>query len=236
VSPRLYGIGAGPGDPELITVQGLRLLRAAEIVFLPATREGNSYAGSIVEEYLDRQKQRVIELFCPAYRDRALVVERWSELARHVASLLRPNRTGAFVCEGDPSLFSTFLHLRDALGRDSADINVRAIPGITSVSAAAAAAAFPLATWDERLLIAPATHDNATLDALFQVADSVALLKPGAALPMLIAALRQGRQGARAALVRRVGRPEQEIFTDPASMLQAQPDYFTTLLLRRTPS
>jgi len=236
MSAFLYGIGAGPGDPELITVQGLRLLRAAEVVFLPATREGSSYAGSIVQAYLDRQRQRVIELVCPAYRERALVIERWTELARRVSSLLRPNRSGAFVCEGDPSLFSTFLHLRKALERDSPEIDVRTIPGVTSVSAAAAAASFPLATWDERLLIAPATHDHATLDTLLDLADSVAVLKPGATLPKLVAALQQSRHSVRAALVRRVGRPEQDIFTDPASMQLAQPDYFTTLLVRRETS
>jgi precorrin-2/cobalt-factor-2 C20-methyltransferase len=229
----LYGIGAGPGDPELITVLGLRLLQAADVIFLPATQAGRSYAGTIVDGYLDRRHQEIRELICPPYRDRAAVIARWAALADDVAAALASGRVGAFVCEGDPSLYSTFLHLREALRTCGPEIEIRTIPGVTSVSAAAAAGDFPLATWDERLLIAPAVYGAADIPALFASAESLALLKPGGALQPLISALQTQGGTIRAVLARRVGRPEQQIFTDIEAMHWAPEDYFTTMLIRR---
>ena len=233
MSEILYAIGAGPGDPELITAKGLRLLQSAEIVFVPATRAGNSYSLSIVEQYLDRGRQQIVELLCPPYRDRGAVEARWLELAGLVAGQLTPGRSGAFVCEGDPSLYSTFLHLRRGLITAHPTVQIVVVPGVTSISASAALAGFPLAGWDERLLIAPAAHEPDALEALLAVAETVALLKPGRMLPAFVDSI-AAEPGVEAALVRRAGRPEQAVLHDPAAMAQAGDDYFTTLLVRRT--
>jgi precorrin-2/cobalt-factor-2 C20-methyltransferase len=233
MSAVLYGIGCGPGDPELMTLKGLRMLRAADVVFLPATQQGRSYVRTIVEPFLDREDQKIVELVCPAYRDRAAIRKRWRILARELAVHLLPNRTGVFLCEGDPSLYSTFLLLQEGLGDTEADVEIQIIPGVNAVSAAAAAARFPLATWDERLLIAPAAYHDAGVDTLFSAAETIALLKPGSSLPSLLDGIRAIDLPLRAALVRRAGRPEQLVLEDGEQIRQAPRDYFTTLLLRR---
>lgn len=233
MSEILYAIGAGPGDPELITAKGLRLLRQADTVFVPATRAGQSYSLSIVEQYLDRKRQQVVELLCPPYRDRRAVEERWRALAGVVAEHLTQGCSGAFVCEGDPSLYSTFLHLRRGLLTAHPNIEIAVIPGVTSISASAALAGFSLASWDERLLIAPAVHEPAPLEALLAAAENVAILKPGRALPALMDAVQARSSEVRAALVRRAGRPEQQVLHEPAAMRLAGDDYFTTLLISR---
>lgn len=234
MSGMLYAIGAGPGDPELITAKGLRLLREAALVFLPATRPGHSYAGSIIAGHLDRTRQEVVELVCPPFRDRSAIEGRWEELAGVVADHLAPGRTGAFVCEGDPSLYSTFLHLRRGLERNHPNVGITVIPGVTSVSASAALAGLPLAAWDERLLIAPALYGSGALTTMFGAAETVALLKPGRQLPALLDAAQSSTPPLRAALVRRAGRTEEQVLHDAAAMRALDGDYFTTLLLRRS--
>jgi precorrin-2/cobalt-factor-2 C20-methyltransferase len=170
VTRSLYGIGAGPGDPELITLLGLRRLQEAACVFVPATRPGGSYARAIVEAYLAPERQPLIELVCPAYRDQAAIEARWLELARTVQARIPDGASGAFVCEGDPSLYSTFSYLSSALITLRTDVQVQAIPGVNSVSASAALAGLPLARWDERLLVAPAPPALGELNALLEQA------------------------------------------------------------------
>jgi precorrin-2/cobalt-factor-2 C20-methyltransferase len=234
VSRTLYGIGAGPGDPELITLLGLRRLRDADCVFVPATRPLASYAGRIVAGYLEPERQRVIELVCPAYRDRAAIEARWIELAQVVLDSIADGRTGAFVCEGDPSLYSTFTYLRRGLQRLNADIDVTTIPGVDSVTASAALAEIPLATWDERLLITPAVRKDESLEALLSQAETVALLKATGSPAALAEAIERLGTGVAATLVRRAGRPEQQVLRDLDAIRSAERDYFTTILLRRS--
>ncbi|MGI8553222.1 MAG: precorrin-2 C(20)-methyltransferase [Dehalococcoidia bacterium] len=229
----LYGIGVGPGDPELITVKGLRLLRQADYVFLPATRTGRSYAGLIVAEYLEAQRQQVIELVCPPYRDRPSIELRWQELAELVGVQLRDNAQGVFVTEGDPSLYSTFQYLATALGRLHPEITIETVPGVPSVCAAAALAGMPLAVWDEMVTILPGIYDIELLQEHLARPGSTVLLKAGSALPRVVDSVEASGLNLDFALVRRAGRPEQEVVRGIEAIRGAQTDYFTTLLIRR---
>jgi precorrin-2/cobalt-factor-2 C20-methyltransferase len=224
----LYGIGVGPGDPELITVKGLRLLRAAAVVFLPVRAEGReSYAGTICAEYLDPTRQEIISLVYPSRRgerDR----ERWNANADAIAARLRGGRLGVFLTEGDPLLYSTFIHALEPLRARHPALTVGVVPGVWSGSAAAAALAEPLVDADERLAVLPATYAGPELGAVLRAYDTVVLLKPGVdreALRQVIA-----DAGATAVWVQRVGRPEQHITRDLATL--TVDDYFSLLIVR----
>ena len=233
MSAILHGIGLGPGDPELITVKGLRLLRQASCVFLPATRPGHSYAREVAGCYLDQPRQEVLELVCPPLRDRQALELRWAELAGVVATKLRGNGIGAFLTEGDPSLYSTFQYLAEPLRRDHPEIEVNAVPGVTSASAAAALAGLPLAIWNERFAILPAIHESQELTQFLSQVDSAALLKVGGALPAVLDAVEALGADAEAVLIRRAGRAEQRIERDRAAIRAAPADYFSLLLVRK---
>jgi precorrin-2/cobalt-factor-2 C20-methyltransferase len=233
MSARLTAIGAGPGDPELITLLGLRCLQEADTVFFPSTRQGSSLARLIAGRYVDPARQQVVELHCPAFRDQESLQKRWLELGHCVSENLQEDRAGAFVCEGDPSLYSTFFYLRRSLEQISPQMEIRTVPGVNSVSAAAALSDIPLAIWDQRLLVAPATDDLHLLQTYISGAETLALVKAGGKLDGIMDAIEQIEPSMQVALVRRAGLPEQQVLTDPAEIRSAQPDYFTTLLLRR---
>jgi len=224
----LYGVGVGPGDPELITVKGLRLLRAAAVVFLPVREEGReSYAGTIAAEYLDATRQEIVLLVYPlrrGERDRG----RWDANADAIAARLRGGRLGVFLTEGDPLLYSTFIHALLPLRARHPELAVGVVPGVWSGSAAAAALGEPLVDADERLAVLPATYAGPELGAVLRAYDTVVLLKPGAdreALRRVIA-----DAGAQAVWVQRVGRPEQRISRDLAAL--PPHDYFSLLIVR----
>jgi precorrin-2/cobalt-factor-2 C20-methyltransferase len=228
----LYGIGVGPGDPELITVKGLRLLREAEVVFLPTRAPGApSYAGEIVAAYLDPSRQEIVSLVYPARRGQPPDRARWDANADLIATRLRGGRRGAFVTEGDPLLYSTFVHALLPLRTRHPEVAIEVVPGVWSGSAAAAALAEPLVDGDERLAVLPAAYACADLAAVLRAYDTVVLLKPGSDLAAVRAAI--AAAGATAVWVRRVGRPEQEIVRDLAALPARSPDYFALLIVRR---
>jgi precorrin-2/cobalt-factor-2 C20-methyltransferase len=226
----LYGIGLGPGDPELITVKGLRLLRSAEVVFLPTRRaDAPSYAGVIAAEYLDPARQEIVPLVYPAVRGERAVA-RWNANADEIAARLRGGRGGAFLTEGDPLLYSTFVHALLPLRQRHPSVAVHVVPGIWSGGAAAARLAEPLVDGEERLAVVPATYALAELTAILRTFDTVVVLKPGADLAALRSAVASA--GASAAWVERVGRPEERVVRDLAALPDACADYFALLIAR----
>lgn len=230
----LYGIGVGPGDPELITLKGLRLLQRASVVFLPATAPGRSMAGTIARPHLAPERQRLVELVCPPLRDRAALLTRWRELAHAVARTLGDGGDAAFITEGDPSLYSTWQYLSAALHTAFPEIRTETVPGVASPLAAAAIAGLPLAMWDEPFAIAPASAPKEALHALAGACRTLALLKPSARPEALPDLAQIAGEGAQFSAVRRAGWPEQRIARGEAALRLAGEDYFTVALLRRS--
>lgn len=229
----LYGIGLGPGDPELITVKGLRLLRAAEVVFLPTRRvDAPSYAGRIAADYLDPARQAIVPLVYPAGRG-TRTTARWNANADEIAARLTGGRLGAFLTEGDPLLYSTFVHALLPLRERHPALVVCVVPGVWSGSAAAARIGQPLTDGDERLAVLPVTYALQDLPAVLQRFETVVLLKPGADVRGLRAALAEA--AATAVWVERVGRPEERIVRDLDALPDERQDYFSLVIVRGSP-
>lgn len=227
----LFGIGIGPGDPELITLKGLRLLQQVDLVFLPATAPGRSFAGTIAAPHLDPVRQQVVELVCPPLRDRRMLLDRWAELAGEVANRVADGRDAVFLTEGDPTLYSTFQYLAAALRRDFPRIAVETVPGVTAATAAAAAAGLPLAMWNERLALLSMTAGPGAVHDAVAAFDTTVLLKPG----RQVADWQDLLEAREVTLVRRAGRPEQAVLHGAEALQQAGNDYFSLLIARRKP-
>src|SRR2546423_11321198 len=173
-SGRLYGLGVGPGDPELLTVKALRLLRAAPVVAYPAPENGDSFARSIVARWIEGH-QREIAIRFPM-RPGPPPVEIYDDAAAELAAELDDGRDVALLCQGDPLFYGSFTNIFTRLaGRYPIEI----VPGVSSLTACAAAAAVPLVARDDALAVIPATLDEDQIAARIAASESVAIIKLG---------------------------------------------------------
>lgn len=181
---RLLGLGVGPGDPELITVKALRLLRAAPVVaYLVAKgKKGNAY--TIIEGQL-RPEQTMLPLVFPVTTEKlppprsyeAEIAKFYDSAAREVATHLDAGRDVAVICEGDPFFYGSFMYLHDRL---SARYETEVIPGVCSIVACASVVGAPLVYRNQSLSVLSAVLPEAELEARLSGADAAAIMKLGA--------------------------------------------------------
>lgn len=162
---KIYGIGVGPGDKELITLKGYNLIRTCDYVFLPSSK-GNSLAGKIVSDYIVDKK--VVEIEFPMGEDNE---ERYINAAIKINEILGGDEVGVFLTLGDPMTYSTYLYLLFQLKK--MDLNVETIPGITSFNAAASRLSLPLTLKNESFYLADGMLDEEILKKV----DTVCVLK-----------------------------------------------------------
>ncbi|MCG5535991.1 precorrin-2 C(20)-methyltransferase [Ectothiorhodospira mobilis] len=234
-SGTLFGIGLGPGDPELITLKGLRRLQAAPVVtaFAKAGRTGNAW--TIAEPHLLAQQTR-LRLEYPFTLEVAVSDPRYhremnafyDDCARQLAAHLEAGRDVAVICEGDPFFYGSYMYLHDRLaGRFAAEV----VPGITGMSACWTRADAPITHGDDVLTVLPGTLPEAALVERLRVTDAAVFMKVGRNLPRIRAALGQAGMLHRAILVER-GSMDGERVTPLADWPadQAVP-YFTIVLV-----
>jgi precorrin-2/cobalt-factor-2 C20-methyltransferase len=171
---RLYGVGVGPGDPELITLKALRVLAVVDVVAYPAPETGPSFARNIVAGWLGRG-QREIAIRFPM-RPGPPPAAIYDDAAGAIAAELDRDARVAVLCQGDPLLYGSFCGLLARLGTR---YPVEIVPGVSSLVACAAAAAVPLVTRDETLAVIPATLADEKLASRIAAADTVAIVKLG---------------------------------------------------------
>lgn len=173
-SGRLYGLGVGPGDPELLTLKALRLLRQAPVIAYPATEDGASFARSIVAAWI-ADHQREIAIRFPM-RPGPPPLSIYDVAAATLAAELDAGCDVALLCQGDPFFYGSFIHVFTRLaGRYLIDI----VPGVSSLTACAAVAALPLVSRDEILTVIPATLDQEQLASRLAAAETAAIVKLG---------------------------------------------------------
>ena len=153
----LYGLGVGPGDPELITVKALKILQAAPVVAFPAGKSGNpGVAERIIQPWLSPDQTR-LPLAFPYVLDEQTLATAWQKAAARVLPHLQTGNV-AFACEGDVSFYGTFTYLAQYVQKLDTKVAIRAIAGISSPMAAAAAARIPLTCQSDKLAILPALY------------------------------------------------------------------------------
>jgi precorrin-2/cobalt-factor-2 C20-methyltransferase len=233
--PELIAVGVGPGDPELITLKGLRAIQSADVIFTPLSREGDaSIALQIATPWIDQERQRLVSLPLPMTRDAGQLRPAWQAAAATIQQELTGSQRGVYLLLGDPLLYGTFSYLWREL-HTAANITVKIIPGITSFAAAAAAGGVPLTMADERLIVLPASYetDTLTLQRLLTDFSTVVLMKAGTALPTIVTALQQLNLLDQALYAERVGLEGEFITRDLRTLdLQHRP-YLSLVIVRR---
>ncbi|OHW63449.1 cobalt-precorrin-2 C(20)-methyltransferase [Andreesenia angusta] len=215
---KFYGIGVGPGDPELVTVKGARLIREADCIFIPKSK-GRNISKEIASDYI--AGSRVVELDFPMGEDNS---ERYRKSAAVVDSSLSEGETGVFLTIGDPMTYSTYIYLLESLG--DYKLEVETVPGISSFVTAASRLNMPLAKKGESIYVVDGEIDRKVLGKV----DTVCVLKVNKRKQEILDALES--EGFSFSYVRRIGQAEEQILEDREEIMR-QDDYMSLLIGRR---
>ncbi len=172
---RLFGVGLGPGDPELVTLKAARLIAAAKVVAYPALAGAHSFARSIADQLIPSDAKEIV-IDVPMATEREPAQAAYDKGAAAIAAELSAGLDVVAMCEGDPFFYGSFMYLYARLA-DRFDVEV--VPGVTSVSACAARAGMALVARNERLTVLPGPLPAAELRARIDGAQSVAIMKVG---------------------------------------------------------
>jgi precorrin-2/cobalt-factor-2 C20-methyltransferase len=171
----LYGLGVGPGDPELITLKALRLLRSVPVIAYPAPEHGDSLSRSIIAEHLPGG-QTEIAIRMPMLVERFPAQEIYDRAAVEIGAHLEAGRDVAVLCEGDPFFYGSFMYL---FGRMAERFPVQVVPGVSSLTACAAISGAALVARNDVLTVIPGPLPPDRLRDLLARTDAAAIMKLG---------------------------------------------------------
>ncbi|WP_206795449.1 precorrin-2 C(20)-methyltransferase [Amycolatopsis sp. MtRt-6] len=228
----LVGVGVGPGDPELLTVKGVRVLQQADVVVVPAM-EGSSRgrAERTVLEYVSAERIRRLTFALNERHDSARRERAWDAAGKTVVDAFENGaRTVAFATIGDPNIYSTFTYLAETVLGFRPDVEIATVPGITAMQELAAGSGTVLCEGDESLVLLPVTGDLAALHSAVEQFDNVVVYKGGARVGPVLDVLRSAGRIDGAVYGSHVGLPDQDI--RPATAVdEATSPYLTTILV-----
>jgi len=234
----LYGIGVGPGDPDLITVKGAAILSRCPHVFVPKARKGaESVALSIAGKHINPQAT-IHEILFPMTTDRVELQERWEESARLVAEVLEDGEDACFLTLGDAFLYSTYIYMLRALRERLPNVEAVTVPGITAFSAAAALAEFPVGEAKEPVVIVPTADDLEDIKRALALGGTLVLMKIGKRLTAILELLEQEGMMDRGVFVAHAGMDNQRIELDLRALKGATEEkigYLSTILIHGHP-
>ena len=222
---KLYGVGVGPGDPELMTLKAVRVIRSADVVAIPAKSPETCVAYKIAAgavEGLDKKELLCVDM--PMTKDRALLEKSHDEGAEQVKALLDQGKSVAFLTLGDVAVYSTYLYIHRRVA--AAGCEAELVSGIPSFCAAAAALGIGLAETKEPLHIIPATYG--TEEAL-KLPGTKVLMKSGKRLGAVKEAL--VRTGAPVYMVENCGMENQRVFYS-AGEIDENAGYYSLLIVK----
>lgn len=174
---KFYGLSIGPGDPELITLKALRILRRTPFIAVPVSRPGEeSLALTVTRPYL-KPEQEIIRLFMPMSRERECLEEAWQTASEELVAKLRQGKDVVFLTLGDAGLYSSYSYLSERIVAIAPEVDVETVPGVPSFTAAAARLNLPLAQGNEPLAIVPLLEEPDVLARLLPFFPNLVLLK-----------------------------------------------------------
>lgn len=224
----LYGLGVGPGDPDLITLKALRILERAPVIAYPAPEEGESLARAIVAPHLPAGRIE-IAIRMPLVAERFPAQRVYDAAAAEIAEHLQAGRDVAVLCEGDPFVYGSFMYL---FGRMAEHYPVRVVPGVSSLTACAAALGAPLAARNDVLVVVPAPLDEDVLAARLAETDAAVIIKVGRHLPKVRRVLDRLGLAARARYIEHATMASERILALDDTGEDTAP-YFSAILVHR---
>ena len=171
----LFGVGVGPGDPELLTLRAWRLISNCDVIAYPQSDDGDSLARRICAPFIPEEATE-LAITVPMRTDRKPAKDAYDAAALKIATHLNENRHVVMLCEGDPFFYGSFMYLFE---RMAGSYKTVVVPGVSSLTASAAGMARPLAARNDILTVLPAPLAADRLKAGIAAADAVAIIKVG---------------------------------------------------------
>lgn len=227
-----YGVGVGPGDPELITLKALRLIQKAAVVSYLANETGSSQARNIAyEAFADVAADQVeIPICMPMSTDRRLANVAYDEGAEQIWQQLNNGHDVVFLCEGDPLFFGSFAYLLERLQEE---FECQVVPGISSVHAASAALKEPLTMLKESFVVVSGRHSDEQIRQALIQHDSVVIMKAGQARPRILALLDATGRSKDARYLEYIGRDSQRVVPQIKALPDETGPYFSLFVVIR---
>ncbi|MGN0976865.1 MAG: precorrin-2 C(20)-methyltransferase [Faecousia sp.] len=224
-SGKLWGVGVGPGDPELLTLKAVRVLRQADVVMLPDAGSQEKTALNIVKAYVDGKTLSFVKM--PMVRDKAVMDAAHEQAAKEICALLDQGKQVVFLTLGDPTIYSTYMYLHEKVLSWGYDVEV--VPGVPSFCAAAARLNRPLCQGREPLLVIPASHDQ---EALLEVPANKVFMKAGRSILELQQTLEDRGELEGASMVENCGMPNERVYPHFGD-LQEPSGYFSLVIAKQ---
>lgn len=226
-----YGIGVGPGDPELLTVKAVNIIKGADVIITPRTeKQTNSIAFSIAEEYI-QEKTEILPLVFPMVKCPETLNSAWENNQKIILDLLEQGKKVVFLTLGDPMLYSTYIYILKELKKT--DCNIETIPGIPAFAAIASRLNYPLTEGDDILSIVPATNPKEALEKAFAESDNLVLMKVYKNYEQIIQMLKDYNYIDSAVMISNCGLENEEIVYDLREHEKEKPKYLSTILARK---
>lgn len=242
---KLYVIGIGPGDPELMTLKAVRILKHVQCIFVPKGREeGSSLALSIVRKELTLDNKEIVEAYFPMVRtatnkktgeraeERPELDSKWDDTVDAVLDRLDRGIDAAFITIGDPGIYSTFFYLHDRLLTRKPSLAIEIVPGISSINAAAARAGSYLGLGNGRIAILPANYQDSLQETLEKF-DTVVLMKVNKVFGAVKDTLARMNLAENAVYVARTGMDDERVCRDIRGVREEDLNYFSLVIVRK---
>lgn len=227
-----YGVGVGPGDPELLTLKAINAIKSSDVIIAPRTeKKDESTALSIARPYI-QEGTEILELVFPMNYNAQALSDAWVSNKEIILGLLNNGKKVAFLTLGDPMLYSTYMYVYRLLEASSHEIIN--IPGVNSFSAIGNRLGMALAEGGDILSIVPATIDDERLERVLAASDNVVLMKVYKNYTEIVEKLHKHGMVENAVMVSKCGLEGEEIIRDLAASGNQKVNYLSTILTKRS--
>ena len=224
----LYGVGVGPGDPELLTIKALRLIKENQIIAVPGNDIQKSVAYQIVKgAYEELDEKTLIPVAMPMTKDPKVLEENHKKAADDVEKYLKKGENVVFLTLGDPTVYSTYLYVHKRILERGYEASI--ISGITSFTAVAARLNLGLVEMAEPLHVIPATYQAEDMDQILELPGTKVLMKSGKKMKQIRESIL--RSGQQAVMIENCGMPGEKIYRCAREIPEAA-GYYSLILVK----
>ena len=227
-----YGIGVGPGDPELLTVKAIKAIEQVDVLIAPKTeKKDGSVALTVAKPYLKKDVEIVYQVFPMVKGFAENSTDAWEANKQEILALLKEGKNVAFLTIGDPMFYSTYIYVFRLLENEG--VEIKTIPGIPAFAAIGSQLGYPIVEGDDVLSIIPATASPEKVEKAMQASDNVVLMKVYKNFEEVADMLDKNEMAEQAVLVSRAGLDDEKIIYDVLAHKKDKLNYLSTILTRK---